>query len=624
MKMYPILSVTISSIFLLACSEQTPVQQNHKNIKSSVRPAIININATPFDQGIFDELNAQQFGWGGMMYDKWWTADTEGTLNDAIVPTADNQTWASTGNTTYTGSSTWRCKSCHGWDYIGRDGAYSDPAHKYYTGFPGITQSPSYTPQTAGDPAATFAMIDTGTLPDGRVIVDHDFGTYITDPVALHALTLFVERMRMDAAAPYPGSDIPGTPAMVISNLPTLANEMEGHEHYHLPTPKSAGVPQTAQGGCHEGCHGGDGTAIVFNGGDPAQPTNLKELAFDNPAEVLHKVRFGNPGTTPHMPGLEWYENPNIIEDTSLVVATNILGFVRDGLMVDHAKGGRLYDNWVLETNMPPPAETNPLLAIRDPNPADIPADKQWLCSSCHGYDYAGVEGFQNNLIDLTKVRDWNIEYLYNYLKNGRPAFIAGAPVSNVHNFGAILNDSELWNLSEFLLKGIADTRGFISLGLGGRALGEGLGLHGEDIYMGTMGGVLSAHEPWACVDCHSDTGNGAGAGTTIATPPGKNIFEASWSDNKAPWRTFHRIRFGMPGLYDLDGDGTAAERMPGFTEIILDSPIDPGTPRDPKETLTILTHRSMDLLTFSQDMLMTSSPAKVNQVRTLIINNAP
>ena len=34
------------------------------------------------------------------------------------------------------GSSTWRCKECHGWDYRGKDGAYSKGSH--FTGIKGV------------------------------------------------------------------------------------------------------------------------------------------------------------------------------------------------------------------------------------------------------------------------------------------------------------------------------------------------------------------------------------------------------------------------------------------------------------------------------------------------------
>ena len=48
---------------------------------------------------------------GGRLYDKWW-AEIE-----APEPTEDNPLWALQTTNTRSGSTTWRCKECHGWDY---------------------------------------------------------------------------------------------------------------------------------------------------------------------------------------------------------------------------------------------------------------------------------------------------------------------------------------------------------------------------------------------------------------------------------------------------------------------------------------------------------------------------
>ncbi|MHC5005427.1 MAG: hypothetical protein ACYTJ0_20185, partial [Planctomycetota bacterium] len=64
---------------------------------------------------------------GGLMYDKWWTvagvAEPVGT--HPLYPVDGPQT----------GSSTFRCKECHGWDYKGADGAYGKGS-SHYTGIP--------------------------------------------------------------------------------------------------------------------------------------------------------------------------------------------------------------------------------------------------------------------------------------------------------------------------------------------------------------------------------------------------------------------------------------------------------------------------------------------------------
>ena len=66
------------------------------------------------------------------------------------APTTDHALWSlqsqsmPPGTNTRTGASTWRCTECHGWDYVGANGAYG-VAGSHYTGFSGVlgsTRSP--------------------------------------------------------------------------------------------------------------------------------------------------------------------------------------------------------------------------------------------------------------------------------------------------------------------------------------------------------------------------------------------------------------------------------------------------------------------------------------------------
>jgi len=68
---------------------------------------------------------------GGKLYDKWWK------VNGGTEPTTDfNPVWASQTTNTRSGADTWRCKECHGWDYVGNLGRYSSGSH--FTGFAGV------------------------------------------------------------------------------------------------------------------------------------------------------------------------------------------------------------------------------------------------------------------------------------------------------------------------------------------------------------------------------------------------------------------------------------------------------------------------------------------------------
>ncbi|MDH3231289.1 MAG: hypothetical protein OEN55_15975, partial [Alphaproteobacteria bacterium] len=66
---------------------------------------------------------------GGRLYDNWFNAQ------GLDAPTTTHPAWPAS-NTKQKGNTTWRCKSCHGWDYRGRDGKYASGS--YQTGIAGV------------------------------------------------------------------------------------------------------------------------------------------------------------------------------------------------------------------------------------------------------------------------------------------------------------------------------------------------------------------------------------------------------------------------------------------------------------------------------------------------------
>jgi len=616
MKMVAAFSLLFSfSLSLVGCSTAPPpAKASPSKSGLSVRATTPVASNHTFDPVTYAALVPKHFSWGGLMYSKWWS-DWQGNLVGAALPKTDNATWIATGNKATKGMQTWRCKSCHGWDYIGNEGQYVDPKHKYYTNIPGLLTTPTYAPKTKGDPAAVFAVLDTGTMPDGTVIPDHDFGTHLTKDEPLYALTKFVEQVRSEADHPLPGSNVAASPTTIVANIDSVANQAEGYRFYNMST-------------CVV-CHGVDGKQIVINPdpGKEKEPHDITGALRAVGVEELHKLRFGQPGTNPVMLGLEMFDNPKIAARGSLVVAADIFAYVRDGLLADTARGGRLYDDWPKELATQPPLGANPLLKARNPNPGDIAPDKQWLCSSCHGYNYEGVSGFSNNLVELQGVRHWTPDYLYSYLKNGRPAMLGGKLVPNVHNFGQSFNDQELWNLSKFLMMGVTDTHSYVSLGLGGAAIKK-TPYDGPATYMGDMPDLLvTPATVWACQGCHGESGKGTGLGVAVPKAPTTDIFAASWSDVDAPWRVFHRIRFGMPGLYDLDGSGVKDKRMRGLTELVISDPLATSpAPLAPAKAIAVLNDRSINVVGYLQDKLIASAPAtlvaKVASVKQQVIAN--
>lgn len=185
---------------------------------------------------------------GGAMYDKWWN------ITGATEPTSDHPLWASRPDTTTntrTGADTWRCKECHGWDYKGVDGVYGSGSHQ--TGIKGIRG-------TTKTPQEVFDLIKT----------NHSFDTVLSD-ADIWDLAKFVLQGTID------------TSTIIDSSGAFTGNATTGKPLYDngIGTSIACAV-----------CHGADGKQILFHGTD-----TLGGLANENPWEVQHKIRFGQPGT---------------------------------------------------------------------------------------------------------------------------------------------------------------------------------------------------------------------------------------------------------------------------------------------------------------------------------------
>ncbi len=68
---------------------------------------------------------------GGRLYDNWFK------VIGAEKPKDTHPAWPAS-NTKKKGNATHRCKACHGWDLMGKDGAYASGSYK--TGIKGLTQ----------------------------------------------------------------------------------------------------------------------------------------------------------------------------------------------------------------------------------------------------------------------------------------------------------------------------------------------------------------------------------------------------------------------------------------------------------------------------------------------------
>jgi thiosulfate dehydrogenase len=172
-------------------------------------------------------------------------------------PTENSPLWANQTTNIRTGSDTWRCKECHGWDYKGKDGAYSSGSH--FTGFPGVSGA-----------ATTKTTSELKAILKGSANTNHNFSAYLNDN-QISALSVFLKE----------GAVIDETQYIdYITRKPTVANTAKGEQLY---------------GSLCAIWHGADGK--IRNFGSVETPEYVGTIAFGNPWEFFHKVRFGNPGT---------------------------------------------------------------------------------------------------------------------------------------------------------------------------------------------------------------------------------------------------------------------------------------------------------------------------------------
>lgn len=174
---------------------------------------------------------------GGQLYDQWWK------VNGELQPTGIYEGYPQTGK--QTGSDTWRCQTCHSWDYKGKEGV--DETGDNYTGIKGL--------YSVKDKSA--AEIYEAILNKGLPLSDQD----------IWDLTKFIKEGQIDM-----NKYIIFSGAQSKSATGKVENGRTLYE---------------STGKCIE-CHGADG--------NKNPEVSVGAAARDNPWKILHKIRFGQPG----------------------------------------------------------------------------------------------------------------------------------------------------------------------------------------------------------------------------------------------------------------------------------------------------------------------------------------
>jgi len=204
---------------------------------------------------------------GGLAYDKWWKA-----VPNAAEPAGNQPLWALQSSNERSGADTYRCKECHGWDYQGQDGAYGGGSH--FTGFDGVLD------------AASMSTKDLKKALNGKTNASHDFSVVGDD--AIDDLVNFIKAGTID-----------DTKYIDYSTKKTIGtNNARGKTLY-----ESTCVS----------CHGADGKLIVID-----DTEGVGSMSNGNPWEILHKIRFGHPGSL--MPS-------GVLEGWSTQDSADVLGY---------------------------------------------------------------------------------------------------------------------------------------------------------------------------------------------------------------------------------------------------------------------------------------------------------
>ncbi len=182
---------------------------------------------------------------GGAFYDNWYAA------LEKPAPTTTQPSYPAAGS--QSGAVTWRCKECHGWDYRGAAGAYGSGSH--FTGIKGISG------MVGMDPANIERTIRDGV---------HRYAQEMLTDSAVAKLALFVSRGQIDMG-----------PYIDRITKKALGDSGRGVQLYRMA--------------CYV-CHGPNGKSLNF--GSESEPEYVGTIARDNPWELLHKIRNGQPGVS--------------------------------------------------------------------------------------------------------------------------------------------------------------------------------------------------------------------------------------------------------------------------------------------------------------------------------------
>lgn len=234
------------------------------------------VNNPPTDPAAYTNANGIT---GGIMYDKFWSTEAGFNQSDPNLTTFNAK------------PDFFRCKQCHGWDYLGREGSY-------------ISRGPNNNrPNIASGNILQLAksktaqeLFDAMKKSTGRRDISYDLSTYdpttnnvegdkmpnysqlLTD-AQIWNIVKYLKTEALDVSQLYDAtySGTYPTGSATYTNVGKDGNAANGATYY---AQKCAS------------CHGANGTAILMENMTVGKFTRKK------PYEVQHKVKFGQLGSS--------------------------------------------------------------------------------------------------------------------------------------------------------------------------------------------------------------------------------------------------------------------------------------------------------------------------------------
>ncbi|SCA57455.1 exported hypothetical protein [Candidatus Terasakiella magnetica] len=255
-------------------------------------------------------------------------------------------------------------------------------------------------------------------------------------------------------------------------------------------------------------CHGAEGQSLPG--------VSLGRFAIQQPYLTLHSIFNGHPGAV--MPSLRAFDDIMLVE-----LLAYMQTLPETASLVSIVRGGRLYDNWFMETGRTVPVGVHP--AYPRNMKLEIKPKQTWLCKECHGWDYQGKDGQYKSGKHFTGIKGIAAQ------KGADVNGIIDTLKDDNHGYGAVLSMHDLLDLANFISEGQVDMEQVI------------------DSKTKKIKSEFTKHTkfyPTLCGNCHGEKGRAI-----------RTMKALGRVANEDPWKSLHKVLNGHP-----------AEEMPAWRSL--------------------------------------------------------